>query len=287
MIHCGSTSRRVTSCGRPAPPPDTVTEQRSVRAAVAELRRLGCVTEVHVRSLSRLHGQLEPMRPARLTPGTEWAVLHRVRPRRCRVGVRVQATAEFNGDDWRFVVRVDPRGHGCPITRLAGNVSDWFLQAAWHLGDLPGTHAPGSAGLSVLTSVAQLGSHGEEHQAYAALAELVTGDDRARWSSELVNGALVYRGDYGTTDVGSTTHRGHRTVMFTSAAFALGEQYDADGAAVWRHAGTLAEIAARLQALPRPGEKGAPTRALSHARAFSRDPAVNRPPHSIWRHLDG
>ncbi|WP_091305629.1 hypothetical protein [Amycolatopsis tolypomycina] len=199
----------------------------------------------------------------------------------------MQATAEFNGDDWRFVVRVDHRGHGCPITRLASNVSDWFTQAAWHLGDLPGTDAPGSAGLNVLTSVARLGSGGEERQAYAALAELVTGDDRAQWSSELVNGTLAYHGDYETTDVETTTHHGHRIVMFTSAAFAIGEQYDADGATVWRHAGTLTEIAARLQALPRPGEKGAPTRALAHARAFSRDLTVTRPPHSIRRRLDG
>ena len=287
MIHCGPTSRRVTSCGRPAPIPDTVTEQRSVRAAVAELRRLGCPTELHVRSLRRHHGQPEPLRPARLTPGTEWTVLHRVRPRRHRVGVRVQATAEFNGDDWRFVIRVDHRGHGCPITRLAGNVSDWFTQAAWHLVDLPGTHGPGFAGLGVLTSVSHLDSGGEERQAYAALAELVTGDDGARWSSELVNGTLAYRGDYETTDEGSATYRGHRTVMFTSAAFAVGEQYDADGATVWRHAGTLTEIAERLQALPRPGEKGAPTRALSHARAFSRELTVTRPPHSLWRRLDG
>jgi hypothetical protein len=254
----------MNDCGRVVSVVASVSEQPLVRVAVADLRHRGFATAVHIRSVSRRRGRPEPMWPLRVAPGVERAVTHRAWLRRGKA--RVLATAEFDGDAWRFLTRLD-RGSGCPLTDVADDVSEWLTQAISRARGLPGTYAASTAWLGLHIP---LGIHpdpdGGHRRAHTALAEIVYGDDRARWSTEVVGGTRVFRASYGTADEESTAHQGERTFAFTSSGLVIVEQFDADGAAVWRHVGVPPDVIERLRTVPRPGEAGAPARALSHAR---------------------
>jgi hypothetical protein len=232
-----------------------------VRAAVTALRRVGFATEAQVSSVGHHSGRPPLAHPRRITPGLELAVIHRARLRRGTV--RVLATAEFDGDDWVFVVRRDSRS-GCPDSRNTGDAWGWVAQATEHvLGPAvgPPRYPPRPR--------IQAGHRPEaDLQQRRALATFAENDLLATWRHRFVGTTLVYDGSYDTKADGSTQLRGRRTLAIVGPAEALAEQRDADGRPVWRHAGPPLEVIERLRGIPRPGEPGAPVRTLSESRAF-------------------